>query len=564
MHTLIQPNTHIVLRLPSDNLKLLQIVPNTIISIGKYGSFPSNALLGRPYNITYEIIHKAEDQCSTTLRIVPASEIHAHDLAANDDSRGEVEKTVDPGDEVEYELLGEDGEVIVRTNRETVDEPGRQKLSMTDIEALKKEGAGAGRDLIAQLMLSHSALEEKTTFSLAKYTLRKTKKYMRRFTVLPLDVPTLTQWLLTEKDPSKMLELQEEMLSLLGSWANIHYSDPTSFEPGNGTTNEKNPSGRWLVVDETGGLVVSALAERMGILYAAEADAASSEPLQNGVAEKKPPQQSNARIDRPRDYHNYIPAMSSRHNTLTLLHANAQPNLALLKYFQFDSSNPSTAHPLYKHLKTLSWLQLLEPGEDLGYTEPEKFSDEDIKTWKSGKRGTYYRKWRRWDRVKGVVDETRTGGFDGLVVASVMNPATVLHHTVPLLRGGAPVAVYSPYIEPLTELADFHSTSRKTAFLSRPPDPADLPNEDFPLNPTLLLAPTVQTARLRRWQCLPGRTHPVMTSTGGAAGYMFTGTRVLPAEGGVEARGKFKRRKVAQEGDGPGEQKDNAQELTAG
>jgi len=53
----------------------------------------------------------------------------------------------------------------------------------------------------------------------------------------------------------------------------------------------------------------------------------------------------------------------------------------------------------------------------------------------------------------------------------------------------------------------------------------------------------VQSARVREWQVLPGRTHPVMTGRGGAEGYLFTATRVVPAEGRVEARGKFVRKK---------------------
>ena len=72
-------------------------------------------------------------------------------------------------------------------------------------------------------------------------------------------------------------------------------------------------------------------------------------------------------------------------------------------------------------------------------------------------------------------------------------------------------------------------------------------NEDFPLNPTLVIGAGVQTSRIRDWQVLPGRTHPMMTSRGGAEGYIFTGTRVVPAEGRVEARGKYKRRKMDDE-----------------
>ena len=35
-----------------------------------------------------------------------------------------------------------------------------------------------------------------------------------------------------------------------------------------------------------------------------------------------------------------------------------------------------------------------------------------------------------------------------------------------------------------------------------------------------------------------------MTGKGGSEGFMFSATRVLPAEGKIEARGNYKRRKV--------------------
>ena len=125
-----------------------------------------------------------------------------------------------------------------------------------------------------------------------------------------------------------------------------------------------------------------------------------------------------------------------------------------------------------------------------------------------------------------------------------MSAPTILHHLVPLLRGAAQVVIYSPLVEPLVELADFYSTARRVAFINDPPKVEDMPTEDFPVNPTLLLAPTVQTVRCRPWQVLPGRTHPLMMGRGGSEGYVFTGTRVLPREGGVEARGISKKRKV--------------------
>ena len=522
------------------------------ISLGKYGSFQSNHILGRPYHLTFEILDKSEASGQSTLRIVPAAELYGHPLDQDASMSVDVGDGViiDGKDGVEYEVVNPEGEVVMRTNRDTVDEPSRQKMTMDEIEALKKAETSSGKDLIAKILDSHSALNQKTTFALAKYTLRKAKKYMRRFTVLPLDVPLLTSWILNEKEPMKIMELREEMLALIGSWSNVHYGGTSGLYPNTRGTGNVG-GGRWLVVDETGGLLVAAMAERMGVLYQSSGDdnISSSKGKKGGsmvftdhatsnsisASEQFTVLQSSTMIKPP--------PMSAQTNTITLVHANAQPNLSLLKYFQFDASNPTPSHPLNAHLKTLSWLQLLSPKDDIGYAEPEVVGDEILQTWKSGKRGNYYRKRRRWERIRSVVDETRAGGFDGLIVASVMSPATILHHTIPYLRGAAQVVVYSPNVEPLAELADCYSTPRRTAFVTNPPNPNDMPHEDFPLNPTLLLAPAIQTARSRSWQVLPGRTHPLMTGKGGAEGYIFTATRVLPAEGKIEARGKFKRRK---------------------
>jgi len=133
-----------------------------------------------------------------------------------------------------------------------------------------------------------------------------------------------------------------------------------------------------------------------------------------------------------------------------------------------------------------------------------------------------------------------------------MDPISILKHTLPLLAGGAPVAMYSPSLEPLAVLADLFSVSRRTAWSSGTlPElagktPEELENwqgsENFPLNPMLLLGTSIQTSRARRWQVLPGRTHPLMTERGGTDGYIFTAWKAKPAEGKVAARGRFKRK----------------------
>jgi tRNA (adenine-N(1)-)-methyltransferase non-catalytic subunit len=488
-----------------------------------------------------------------------------------------------PSDGGDSDPVGQNG---ARNNRLTIDDPSRQALTMEEIEELKKANPGSGKEIIEQIIASHSGIKEKTAFALAKYTLRKSKKYMKRFTVLPLDVNMLTEIML-ERDHAKIMELREEVLGLIMSWSNVHYSGPSE------SSTDGSPAvgvGRWLVVDDTGGLVVAAMAERMGLLYKdseddSEEDSDAEAPNGDSIPPKEPTAEPEAmQIDaeyqddaamnpssKPRTpgTRKVEPqAQQATSNTITVLHANPQPNISFLKYFGYLPEDPSSSqdHPLYTNLKTVTWLQLINPTADSMYQEPPVLSESSLSDLKSGKRGNYYRKRNRWERIKKVVDETRAGGFDGLVIASTMEPVGIMKHCVPLVRGGGSIVVYSPSAEPLTALLDAYSRDRKGAYVrvvqaaaAEGTEPVIDEEVDFPLNPTLLLNPMLQTARAREWQVLPGRTHPLMTSRGGSEGYLFTATRVLPNTSiRVEARGKFaKKRKAAEvaaakDGDGDG------------
>ncbi|KAI1099640.1 Gcd10p family-domain-containing protein [Jackrogersella minutella] len=619
MHSLVEPHAWVALKLPSGNLRVLQVTPNTTISLGKYGSFPSNLIIHRPFHLTYELQDIQPGENFNRLRIVPASELYRDILSSSTSSsspEGETPVTNDDEDagnalatSIEYSLVDhESGAVVARTDRAELDASARQTLSIEEIEALKKDGTDAGRGLIAKLLLSHTAIDQKTEYSLAKYKLLKTKKYIRRFCVVPMDVPMLTHWQLEVKDSSKILDMREEMIALLGCWANVHFGgeDRCENESIQGSDNHEqkdlqHSSGRWLVVDDTGGLLVAAMAERMGILYSSENSSAGQEneptssdapqeqfstheaavtnlgepPSDKGgdnsnddsidmVAQVQEIAESTSSLqvakvtshgdNRPRSNDLKVPFAHS--NTLTVIHANQQPNLAFLREYGFDITNPAQApdHPLASHLMTISWLQLVEPELDPTYTT--KLSDvspEVLRSWKANRRGTYHRKRRRWAKIRHIVDTTRKGEFSGLVVASTMDPISIMRHVGPLLAGGAPIAIYSQSIEPLTALVDCYSIARRAAWVSNPPEEVagktqeeleNWPgNEEFPLNPSLVLGASLQTSRVRKWQVLPGRTHPLMTGRGGAEGYIFTAWRVKPAEGKVEARGKARTRK---------------------
>ena len=503
----------------------------SLINLGKYGSFHANQIIGRPYHLTFEILDRSETREGRELRVVSAAELHAATIA----EQAETEYASTP--RTEGEDTGTQG--TPKSNVNIHDDPRNQRLTMADIETLKQGDMDSGRELIEKIMQSHSSLDQKTEFSLAKYTLRKHKKYMKRFCVLPLDVGTLIDWMMTDRDFSRIMELRNEVVGLIGCWANIHADGQHSTR-----IPEAASSLRYLVVDDTGGLMVATLAERMGILHQTKLEGSPAHTMEgdlDGEAEQNevvpPHKQNRQRYD--------LAAMSATSNSITMVHTNQQPSLGLLRYFNFDSNNPNPSHPLYTNLKNVSWLQLLEPESDVLYLEPEAILAEELAKVKTNRRSEYYRKRRRWERTRSVVDETRAGGFNGLVVASFLDPVSTLRHLVPLLAGGSQVVVYSPHIEPLVELADRYSTARRTAFISTPPEQRQVPSVDFPVDPTLLLGPMVQTARVRKWQVLPGRTHPLMTGKGGAEGYIFAATRVLPAEGRVQARGNAVRGKKA-------------------
>lgn len=529
-----------------------------VISLGKYGSFPANQIIGRPYYATFEVLDRPEEGDGHALRILSAAELHTEALIADGTTPGEPDEMANEEDGRAKNTNGNSSSSsnAMRSNQNTLDDVSTQRMTMNEIEGLKQRTTGSGKEIITKLLESHAAIDQKTDFSRAKYMVRKRQKYLRRFTVLPMDTCLLTNWMLEEKGAARSMELRDEIMGLIGCWANVHYSEHRGSQP----------SGRWLVVDDTGGLVVAAMAERMGILYPPDGDqvADTAEGVRENGDGAEAVDDTTSAPNRP-----WPSAMSATHSTLTVIHPHIQANFSFLKYFSFDIDNPDEQHPLRTHLKTLSWLQLLDPQSDMLYSrEPMTESDETLASWKSSKRGMYYRKHRRYDRVRRVVDETRAGGFDGLVVVSQMDAGSVLKHTVPLLAGSAPVVVYSPHIEPLVRLADLYSTARRAAYLNlrkerarrsehdnkdndHDKDDNDVEDEDFPLDPTLLLGTTVQTSRVRAWQVLPGRTHPMMTGRGGAEGYVFHGTRVIPTEDKVAARGVPGRKKRKVEADQP-------------
>jgi len=551
-----------------------------LVSLGKYGTFPTNLLIGRPLYHTFDIYDTPGldgEPLQTRLRNISIAQLNQEVVTETIVTTQIPGESGDQTPDIDDDIT-ENGPAS-KNNRLTVDDTSRQTLSMAEIEELKKSATGSGHEIIEKIMAAHNNLDEKTAFSLAKYSLRKAKKFLRRFTILPIDIGRLITWMLTDRDAGRILDLREESLGLITAWSNVHVTP--NFDASIG-------QGKWLVIDDTGGLVVAAVAERLGLLHAEEESASLPRHEDIGLDQDTEMHDGNGNGDKhdtvnissskddstdqhmaaqtsnPHETRHKRQSISTTNDLIYVLHPASQPNLSVLQYFGYSSTHPSPSHPLTQHLLPLSWLQLLHPDKDSSYLEPPFIAQDDLETMKSNKRANYYRKRRRWHTTKETIDTARAGGFDGVICATTMAPASILKHVVPLVKGGGTVVMYSSTIEPMMTAIDLYSRDRRTAFArqlhqwqeaqSQKPNngvgtemSAFMPDEaDFPVDPRLLLGCSLQTSRAREWQILPGRTHPLMTSRGGAEGFVFTARKVLPVEFKVLAKGNFnKKRKTA-------------------
>ncbi|KAH7930926.1 Gcd10p-domain-containing protein [Leucogyrophana mollusca] len=124
------------------------------------------------------------------------------------------------------------------------------------------------------------------------------------------------------------------------------------------------------------------------------------------------------------------------------------------------------------------------------------------------------------DTLSSAREELFAGEFDGLIVASECDPFQVVEMLSPYLGGSASIVVQSPYVQPLTELQ-----AKMRA----------LPH---------YLGPSLTESWLRRYQVLPGRTHPTMSSSG-SGGFLLHAIKVYddPSASSVMTHRQSKRRK---------------------
>ena len=108
-------------------------VSNRTILLGKYGSFYTNQILGRPFHLTYELSNESEED-GYSLRVVAAAELHAEALIS--EGSGEADGIVEEADSANTEQP-------IRSNRDINDDGSAQTLTWEEIEELKQNATGA-------------------------------------------------------------------------------------------------------------------------------------------------------------------------------------------------------------------------------------------------------------------------------------------------------------------------------------------------------------------------------------------------------------------------------------
>ncbi|KAK9477448.1 Gcd10p family-domain-containing protein [Lipomyces japonicus] len=351
MDGIIEADQYVLIRLPSSTLRLIKLSQNATVNLGKFGSFKADEIIGLPFGYTYEI---------------------------QDGGNGTVDHHDEGTDKRQDEIIG--------TNELTVDDPTVQRLSMQEIEQLKK--TASANEIIARVIESHAGFNQKTIFSKQKYTRRKQQKFLKRFTPCQVGSSEIIEYF-QYKQHSRILELTLESLGLIMSLANVR------------------PGGNYIVLDDTGGLITGAMMERMGL--------------------------SGKKTTNDDDDDN--------HGSILFVHENEHANFDTLKFMNFSDQ-------VINHtVKTINLLQLFHPQEE---EPVKILSDDVISNMKPARRGQYYRRLHRHAELSAIFQNLTSGFYDGLILATTLDlSSSLLDKLLTGLAGSRQVVIYNPAKEPL-------------------------------------------------------------------------------------------------------------------
>ncbi|WVQ70752.1 hypothetical protein IAR50_000274 [Cryptococcus sp. DSM 104548] len=398
--TRIKEGDNVMLRLPSDLIKSIIVDKETLVQLGKYGSFPATELIGLHYDITYEIVAGSGSGSGSGAPAVDESATEEPAGEGSEKKKGKKQKKVWKGKEVAVSKSNPGWNNVLRpmkparladvivddvaeTNEliEDLPEDSKGMLTQEEIVQLRAQGL-TGDEIIEAQQARHESFKLKTDFSKEKWRRRKEKKFYQ--TVCPM-APTIPNLLYhyTSRSANTILYLRDDTLSQMLTMANVR------------------PGGRYIVVDDTGGLVTAAVLERMGC---------------------------EGRV-------------------LLMTDNDSPPSWGVLQTMNFTRRE-------LEAVKWLNWLQAEESYERSA--APAADEPEPTNPQKAGVKQR--RRAAQIAELNNTRNELHLGGWDGLIVASNLSPLSVVPRLTPYLLGSSPLVVYSPYQQ---VLADLLSWSKK-------------------------------------------------------------------------------------------------------
>lgn len=183
--------------------------------------------------------------------------------------------------------------------------------------------------------------------------------------------------------------------------------------------------------------------------------------------------------------------MGGEGRLITICDTDSPPAYPVMAQMNFDPKSVSSV------LSSLNWATAQED-----YTPVLPPTDVPAEEIKSERQKARLKKRKLViDALANTREELFAGEFDGLIIASDYAPWPIVQKLSPYISGSASIVVQSPYCQILDDLQN---------------EMRGVPS---------FLCPTVTEGWLRRYQVLPGRTHPTMM-TSGTGGFLLHAIKV--------------------------------------
>ncbi|KAJ3415015.1 tRNA (adenine(58)-N(1))-methyltransferase non-catalytic subunit trm6 [Chytridiales sp. JEL 0842] len=207
----IKPGVNVLIRMPSNNYKVVQLAENSTVNLGKFGSFPASELIGYKFNAPYEIYGRNQ---------VRSMQIESLEIQAAEDAN----------------------------NQEVNDTQTSQKLTQEEIEAMKLSslsGELEHKTLIQKITENSETFDGKTGFAKQKYIKRKEKKFSKSFFALEPSARNMCEFYFAQK-AQRIKDMRQDTLAQMMCMGNI------------------TASSKVLLVDSTQGILLASVLERTG------------------------------------------------------------------------------------------------------------------------------------------------------------------------------------------------------------------------------------------------------------------------------------------------------------